>query len=250
MISPKVSVITVCYNSERTIEDTIKSVVRQSYPHVEYIIIDGLSTDGTHNIIDKYREKISLLISEKDEGIYHAINKGIRIASGEIISILNSDDMYMDLNVIRDVVQLFESTRPDAVYADLIYVDKENTDKVLRNWKAGTYREGMFRKGWMPPHPTLFVRKDVYNRFGLFDLQFISAADYEIMLRFIHKHKINIVYLRRTTVKMRMGGMSNISFKNRLRANREDRLAWKINGLKPGLLTLFLKPLSKLIQFF
>ncbi len=248
-MTPKVSIITVCYNSEKTIEDTIKSVVNQSYPNIEYILIDGVSSDNTLTIINKYKKQITKVVSEKDNGIYDAINKGISLATGDIIANLNSDDFYIDNNVIADVVATFEKEKTDTLYADLYYIDAVDTNKIVRYWKSKPYKEGLFLKGWMPPHPTFFVKKEVYQKHGLFDLQFKSAADYEIMLRFIHRYNVSISYLPRVIVKMRVGGMSNSSIKNRLKANQEDRKAWEVNGLKPHVFTLIFKPLSKILQF-
>ena len=245
----KVSIITVCYNSGNTIEDTLLSVINQSYPNIEYIVIDGVSTDNTLSIINKYKDKITKVVSEKDNGIYDAINKGIRLATGDIIANLNSDDFYIDNNVIADVVATFEKEKTSTLYADLYYVDAVDTNKIVRYWKSKQYKEGLFLKGWMPPHPTFFVKKEVYQKYGLFDLQFKSAADYEIMLRFIHRFKASISYLPRVIVKMRVGGVSNSSLKNRIKANQEDRKAWEVNGLKPHTFTLIFKPLSKLLQF-
>ncbi|MBL7893458.1 MAG: glycosyltransferase [Bacteroidia bacterium] len=246
----KVSIITTCKNSESTIEDTIRSVLSQDHPNIEYIIIDGGSTDGTLEIINKYHDRISILISEPDAGFYHAINKGISLATGDIIGNLNSDDFYPSQNIISQVVSAFSNNAIEAVYGDLHYVDKNNTHKIIRNWQAGQYKEGLFLKGWMPPHPTFFVKKDIYKKYGVFNTELKSAADYEIMLRFIHKHKIKIAYLPQVLVKMRVGGKSNVTVINRIKANLEDRKAWKANGLRPRFLTLFLKPLLKLSQYW
>ncbi|PCI99608.1 MAG: glycosyl transferase [Flavobacteriales bacterium] len=245
----KVSIITVCYNSSETIEATIKSVVSQTHNNIEYIIVDGKSTDNTLEIIENYKNNISKIISEKDNGLYDAINKGIELATGEIIAILNSDDLYEDNNVIENIVDLFEKEKLEACYADLVYVDRIDTEKVTRTWKSGSYKDGMFFNGWMPPHPTFFVKKEIYNKYGSFNLELKSAADYEIMLRFIHKHKIKLGYLPRVIVRMRIGGVSNISLINRIKANREDKKAWSINGIKPMPYTLIFKPLSKIGQF-
>lgn len=248
-MNPKVSIITVCYNSASTIKDTIESVVSQTYNNIEYIIIDGKSSDNTLEIVNKYQDKITKIISEKDNGFYDAINKGIKLARGEIIAVLNSDDLYEDNQVIENIVALFGKEKLDACYSDLVYVDRINTKKITRTWKSGYYKDGMFFKGWMPPHPTFFVKKEIYKQFGDFNLEFKSAADYELMLRFIHKHKIKLGYLPRVIVRMRIGGMSNASLINRIKANREDKKAWVINGIKPKSFTLLFKPLSKIGQF-
>ena len=245
----KVSIITISYNSAETIEDTIKSVVGQDYPNIEYIIIDGASKDETLSIIGKYKDKIAKVVSERDKGIYDAMNKGVENATGDIIGILNSDDYYYDESVISEVVRLFEKENTDGLYADLVYVDRADSDKVIRYWKSGEYQPGKFLKGWMPPHPTFFVKKEVYEKFGLYSTDLRSAADYEFMLRVIHKHNISLSYMPRILTKMRVGGMSNVSLKNRWKANMEDRRAWKINGLKPKWYTLTVKPLSKILQF-
>ena len=184
----KFSIITVSYNSIDTIADTVHSVSGQSHPYIEHLIIDGASTDGTLKILDSLKNEIDILISEADKGIYHAMNKGIDKASGEIIGILNSDDIYTDEFVLRDISRLFEDPKIEGVYADLVYVERNNTNKIKRKWISGTL--GDFIKGWMPPHPTFFVRRSVYDKYGTFNLDFTSAADYELMLRFIHKHKI------------------------------------------------------------
>lgn len=246
----KVSIITISFNSEETIEDTIRSVVDQSYSDVEYIIVDGASKDGTMGIVKKYEDGISKTISEPDKGIYDAMNKGVKAATGDVIGILNSDDVYSNSEVLHKIVSKFDKEGSDAVYADLVYVDRQNTDEVKRYWKSGDYKEGIFKRGWMPPHPTFFVKKKCYEKFGVYNTDLKSAADYELMLRFLHKHKISVSYLPEIITKMRVGGESNVSLKNRIRANKEDRLAWKLNGLKPGPLTLTRKPLSKISQFF
>jgi glycosyltransferase involved in cell wall biosynthesis len=242
----KVSIITIAYNSEETIEDTIKSVVNQDYPDIEYIIIDGKSSDRTLEIVEAYKAGVSIVISEKDQGIYDAMNKGVLKATGEIVGILNSDDLYASNDVISNVVRNIEDA--ECLYSDLVYVDRSNTDEVTRYWKSGEYKKGMFKKGWMPPHPTFFVRKTCYNKYGHYSLALKSSADYELMLRFIHKNEISVKYMPLTTIKMRVGGQSNVSVKNRLAANKEDRMAWSMNGLSPGTATIR-KPLSKLTQF-
>ncbi len=246
----KISIITITYNSEDTVEDTIRSVVAQDYPEIEYLVIDGKSRDRTLEIVEKYRERISKLVSEKDKGLYDALNKGVQHATGDVVGMLHSDDIYANSQVISRVAACFANDpQLQGVYADLVFVSRSDTDKVLRTWKSGEYREGAFLKGWMPPHPTFFVRRDCYEKLGGFNTKLKLSADYELMLRFIHKHQIRIAYLPETIVKMRMGGLSNDSFFVKLKANIEDKLAWRLNGLKPGRLTALKKPLSKLGQY-
>jgi len=248
MFQPKLSVITVVFNNVKDIERTILSVLNQTYPNIEYLIIDGLSNDGTTEIIRKYRDRIKL-VSEKDNGIYDAMNKGIGMATGDVIGILNSDDFYTDQHVLTDVAEAFSDPATMTVYADLQYVHADNPDKVLRTWNSGPYRQRKFYYGWMPPHPTFFVRKEVYAKAGLFNLNLRSAADYELMLRVLLKHGFSAHYIPRVMVRMRAGGMSNASLDNRLKANQEDRLAWKLNDLEPYFFTLYIKPLRKIHQY-
>lgn len=245
----KVSIITVSYQSAATIESCIQSVIGQDYPDIEYIVIDGASTDGTLEVISGYRDKIAVVVSEPDEGIYFAMNKGLELATGDVIGMLNSDDLYASNHVISDVVKAMKDSGADSCYGNLVYVDRLQTDKVLRTWKAGDYKKEAFLKGWMPPHPTFFLRRDCYSQFGKFNTVLRTSADYELMLRMLYKHGREAVYLDETLVLMRAGGQSNVSFKNRLKANREDRLAWRLNDLKPGLFTTLRKPLSKIGQF-
>src|SRR3972149_6377074 len=211
----KISIITVCLNSEKTIEKAIQSVLSQNYFDVEYIIVDGQSSDKTLTIIDKYKSKISKLVSEKDKGIYFALNKGIDLATGEVIGILHADDFYADENVLSKVAAKFEEKKCDSMYADLQYM--KDDEKVFRNWKSGEYKEGLFLKGWMPPHPTFFIKKTCSDKFGKFNTDFVSAGDYELMLRMIHKNKISVAYLPEVIVKMRVGGKSNASLMNRIK---------------------------------
>jgi len=249
-MKPKVSIITVSYNAERFIEDTIKSVVNQDYQNIEYIIIDGHSKDNTLKICNQYKDDIDILVSEPDKGIYDAMNKGVQRATGNIVGILNADDFYIDSTVISSVVDTFLETKASCLFADLVYVDQDDTNKITRTWISGEYKQNAFLKGWMPPHPTFFLEKKWYDTYGLYNLDLKSAADYELMLRMIHRYQRQPAYLNKIITKMRVGGVSNSSFKNRIKANKEDRMAWKINGLTPGSLTLIRKPLSKLRQFF
>ena len=244
----KISVITPSYNSARTIDDTLKSVAMQKGVNVEHIIVDGLSTDNTALIVKNYPH-ISRFDSEKDKGIYDAMNKGIERATGDIIGILNSDDVYTHPNVLANVSALFNEGGVDAVYADLEYVKPDDLSKVVRYWRSGEYKMNNFFFGWMPPHPTFFVRRELYEKYGVFNCALKSAADYELMLRFLVKNKVRPAYLPEVIVKMRTGGMSNASLKNRLRANREDREAWRLNAIQPLFFTLFLKPFRKIFQY-
>jgi glycosyltransferase involved in cell wall biosynthesis len=246
----KVSIITICYNSQETLEDTIKSVLAQDYNDIEYIIIDGASKDNTPKIIEKYKNCISHVTSEPDKGIYDAMNKGVEKANGDLVGILNSDDFYANNSVISNIVAAINKNNSDSIYADLVYVDRMNPKKTIRTWRSGEYKHNLFLKGWMPPHPTFFVKKWVYEKYGKYNTSLKSAADYEFMLRVLHKHGISTSYFPETITKMRTGGESNASLNNRLRANSEDRKAWKLNGLKPNLFTLIRKPLSKIKQFF
>ncbi|GAB4024329.1 glycosyltransferase family 2 protein [Spirosoma koreense] len=245
----KVSIITVVYNGAEFIRDCIESILNQTYTNIEYIIVDGNSTDGTVELVQSYGDRIARFISEPDKGLYDAMNKGIGLATGDVIGLLNADDFYRHSRVIEHMVATFERTGSDAVYGDMIYVDREDNRKIKRYWRSGWYRENAFLWGWMPGHLSFFAKRTLYERFGKFRLDMKSAADYELMLRFIHKNKIKLAYMDEVTIVMRMGGISNSSVKNRLRANREDQQAWQINGLKPYFFTFWLKPLRKVNQY-
>lgn len=245
----KISIITVVYNGAATVRDTIESVLAQDYANVEYIIIDGSSRDATVEIVMSYGGRISRFVSEPDAGIYDAMNKGIGLATGEVIGLLNADDMYASGSVLSEVMSKFESDAADAVYGDLLYVDELDPKVVRRNWRAGAYRAGHFLSGWMPPHPTFFIRRKWYEKYGGFRLDMGTAADYELMLRMAHKYEAKLSYVQNVLVHMRMGGASNQNLKNRLLANLSDRKAWKVNELRPHLWTTALKPLRKIMQF-
>jgi len=245
----KITIVTPAYNSAATIRDTLESIQMQDYPDVEHIVVDGVSKDLTAEILAEYPH-VSKVISEPDRGLYDAMNKGVRLATGDVVGILNSDDFYTHPQVLSRVVAKLEEACADALYADLEYVSAIDTSRVVRTWKAGEIKPGCFRLGWMPPHPTFFVRRHLYEQFGLFDLSLRFSADYELMLRFLLKNNVSACYLPETIVRMRTGGASNANWFNRLRANLEDRRAWKMNGLKPNFYTLYLKPLSKIGQYF
>jgi glycosyltransferase len=244
----KISIITATYNSAGTVGDTLKAIAAQQHPDIEHIIVDGGSKDATLDIIAAFPH-VSKLISGKDNGIYDAMNKGIGVATGEVIGILNSDDIYIDSRVLSDVAAVFADPAVMTVYGDLQYVDPDDLQKIRRRWVSGRYKRKNFYYGWMPPHPTFFVRRSVYDRVGVFNLGLRSAADYELMLRILVKFRIAAHYIPRVIVKMRAGGLSNANVFNRLRGNKEDRMAWKLNNLKPYFFTLYLKPLRKIHQF-
>lgn len=247
----KASIITPCFNSVKTIRDTIDSVLSQTHPNIEYIIIDGASTDGTVELVQGYGDKISKFVSERDCGIYDAMNKGIALATGDIIGILNSDDFYADEQVLREVESRFVADPAlEALYADLVYVDPAKSDRVVRYWHSGEYREDSFERGWHPPHPTFFVRREVYEKYGAFDTRFKIAADYELMLRLVHRYHIRVGYLPRVIVKMRLGGESNRSLANVLHANLESIHAWRANSLSFPWIGFWAKPLRKIPQYF
>lgn len=245
----KISIITASYNSAATIADTLRSVAEQDYPNIEHIIVDGVSKDNTLEIVAGFPH-IAKVVSEPDKGIYDAMNKGIQLATGDIIGILNSDDFYTNNAMITSIVKCFQD-KPEieTLYGDLVFVDAQNTDAIKRKWKAGAYHRHNFLYGWMPPHPTFFVRREIYEQNGVFNLCLKSAADYELMLRFLYKNKVSTFYYPKVFVKMRLGGQSTANFKNRFLANREDRKAWEMNDLKPYFYTLYLKPIRKIFQF-
>lgn len=245
----KASIITVTFNSQDTIKSTIESVINQTYNNIEYIIIDGGSTDATIDIIKRYESKIAKWISEKDEGIYDALNKGLRFATGDLVGFLHSDDIYENKNIISQIVNVFNKTNNEIVYGDLIYVYKKDVNKIIRYWRAGEYNYERIKKGWIPPHPTFFTRKELYDKYGYFNSNFKIAADYELMLRLLWLHKINAYYIPSVLVKMRIGGTSNKSLNNILLKSIEDYKiirAYKVGGIS----TLFYKKISKVPQFF
>lgn len=248
-MSIKVSIITVTYNAGRFLEDCLRSVAAQNYGNVEYIVVDGLSSDNTRKIIDFYRDEIHHFISEKDKGMYDALNKGIALATGDIIGTLNADDFFASPDIVAKIASKFEEADAEVLYGSLDYVDPAETQKVLRKWRAKPYSHGMFQYGWMPAHPTFYARRELFLKYGNYKPKYGSAADYELMLRFMHKHKAKSTYLPDVMVKMRTGGMSNSSVKNRVEANKADMEAMKANGITFPRIAAALKPLRKLPQF-
>lgn len=244
----KVSIITVCLNNARFLQSAIESVFNQDYQNIEYIIIDGGSTDGTVDIVKSYGIKISKFISEPDNGIYDAMNKGLNIATGEIIGILNSDDIYYNSHVISNVVGAFEKQNCDIVYGNICYVKQYDLNRVVRVWETSKYISGSFKKGWHPPHPALFVKNKIYHRFGLFNTNFKLAADFELMLRLFEKVNASSYYLPEKLVKMRMGGAST-SLKNLFRQNKECYNAFKVNIIQISPYYFIQRLLPKFFQF-
>ncbi len=246
----KISIITITFNAAATIRTAIESVLSQSYPTLEYLVVDGGSTDGTLEILKEYGTKIQW-VSEPDKGIYDAMAKGVARASGEIIGMVNADDFYPDNQVVQRVADTFlANPELDAVYGDLHYVDAKDEAKVVREWVGGEYKKELFLSGWMPPHPTFFLTKKAYLTYGSYNPIFKSAGDYELMLRMLYKYELKAKYIPHVQMKMRTGGVSNVSLRNRIRANNEDYQAWILNGLTPKWYTRFAKPLSKIRQWF
>ncbi|MBC7934740.1 MAG: glycosyltransferase [Rhizobacter sp.] len=246
----KVSLITVTYNSAVYLEDCIRSVVGQQYHNIEHIIIDGGSTDGTVDIIRNYHSHIAKWISVEDRDMYEAINKGIKMATGDIVGILNSDDVFASNDVIGSIVDCFNEHKLDAVYGDLVYVDKVDTNRIIRYWKGLTYNRFHFLYGWMPAHPTFYLRRELIDEYGGYLSHYYTAADYEFMARYLYRYRISARYLPKLFVKMRVGGQSNITLKSRLRANRRDYLAMKKNQIPFPFFAAILKPIIKLHQFY
>jgi glycosyltransferase involved in cell wall biosynthesis len=245
----KISVITVCFNAVQTLEQTITSVLSQDYPDFEYIVVDGGSKDGTVALLERYADKIRY-ISEKDNGIYDAMNKGVRLASGDVIGVIGADDFYPDCQVLSIVAKGFTEVDTDSVYGDVKFVDPFDTEKVVRFWKDAPYDKANWLKGWMPPHVAFFLKKSAYEMYGLYHTEFTCSGDYELMLRMLYKNDLKAHYIPATLMTMRVGGTSSASLKHRWVANREDRKAWRMNNLKPKWYTLWLKPISKIKQLF
>lgn len=243
----KVSIITSCYNREETIRGAIESVLSQDYNNIEYIVVDGASSDGSLSVINEYHDKITKIISEPDHGMYEAINKGIRMATGDIIGLVHSDDFLYDSHIISAVVEEFKRTNADFLYGDGIYVNAANTDKVVRNWIGGKYYRWKVRCGWLPLHPTCYIRRDVMMREGLYDESYKIAADTDLLVRYLYKAHLRVVYLKRKIIRMRMGGLSTDSEKRKAMWD-EDIRVYTAHGFW-ALPTKIMKMMWKVPQF-
>jgi glycosyltransferase involved in cell wall biosynthesis len=245
----KISIITVCYNAADTLGDTLDSVISQSYSKIEHIIVDGGSVDGTAKIVNEKGQRVAIWRSEPDLGVYDGMNKGLLLASGEIIGFLNADDVYMHPDVLTRVSTTMADPAIDGCYANLVYVDRKHTSHVVRHWTSQNYTPGLFEKGWMPAHPTFFVRKSVYEKLGGFDLRYRLQSDFDLALRFINIHGIRTRYIPEIWVRMRMGGMSNNSILNVIRGNIEAYSSCRANGLNVPPWFILSKMFSRLPQF-
>ncbi|MDD2752162.1 MAG: glycosyltransferase family 2 protein [Candidatus Omnitrophica bacterium] len=243
------SIITVSYNSQDTIRAAIESVLGQSYADIEYLIIDNCSTDATLDIAKGYQDKRIKIVSEKDNGMYHALNRGIKLATGEVVAFLHSDDTYYDKNVIKKIAEVFtHNPQTESCYGNLIYVNRKDNNKIIRFWMAGKFNYSLLASGWMVPHPTFCVRKRVYDKYGLFNLDFKIASDYEIILRFLYKYRISTYYIDETLIKMNLGGNSNRDLWHLFIKSYEDYKIMRIYGISP--LALIKKNLTKASQFY
>lgn len=243
----KVTIITICYNREATIRGAIVSVLSQDYPEIEYIVVDGSSMDSSLSVINEYEEKIDRIVSEPDHGMYEAINKGIRMATGDVIGLVHSDDMLYDRYVISDVVKAFEESSADFIYGDGIYVDSKDTNRMIRNWRGGTYHRRKVRCGWLPLHPTCYIRRDVMMREGLYDESYKIAADSDLLVRYLYKANLKVHYMKRKIIRMRMGGLSTDS-KKRKKMWDEDVRMYKSHGFSP-ISTKIMKMMWKVPQY-
>lgn len=247
----KVSIITVCYNSAATIRDTIESVLAQNYSDIEYIIVDGASKDSTLGIVNEYRDRIAIIISEPDKGIYDAMNKGIKAATGEVIGILNSDDFYESPQAICSVVNAFkENESADLIFGDLVFVKPDNLKKIIRFYSLPKFSAWKLRFGWMPPHPATFIKKKIYDRLGLYKTNFKIAADYELFVRFLLVEKLSFKHIEQVLIRMRSGGASTSGIESSLILNREIIEACKTNNVYTNMLFLLFKIPFKLFELF
>lgn len=243
----KVSIITCCYNRVNTIRGAIESVLTQDYPNIEYIVIDGASNDGSLEVINEYRDRISVIVSEPDHGMYEAINKGIRLATGDIVALVHSDDFLYDDHVVSDVVKEFERSQADFLYADGLFVDADNTDRVVRNWIGGNYKRGKVKFGWLPLHPTCYIKRSIIELLGQYDETYKMAADTDFLIRYLYEARLQVTYLHRYVVRMRMGGMS--TDRSRMKAMwKEDIAIMRKHGFSP-VPTKLMKMMWKVPQF-
>ncbi len=247
----KISIITVCYQADNTLEQTIQSVLAQTHDNIEYLLIDGASTDNTPQILEKYSDQIDIIISEKDKGIYDAMNKGIKLATGDIIGFLNADDLFMHNKVLENIEKILSDPSIDACYADLVYFKvNEGLEKISRYFKSSPFKLGDFGKGWCPPHPTFYVRKSVYQKLGGFNLDYKMGNDVELMMRFLEKENIVAQYLPEVLVKMRLGGVSNQSVRNIYEQNKNILVAAKNLDIHINpLLFILYKVIDRIKQF-
>jgi len=247
----KITVITVVFNAEHTIGDALESVASQTHDDIEHIVIDGASTDGTMRIVEQHRAQLAHIVSEPDTGIYDAMNKGVHLASSQVIGILNADDVYQDDTVLSQVASAHADENIDACYADLVYVRPNDLQKVTRFWRSRDYTPGMCFRGWMPAHPTFFVKKRVYEKVGLFNTELDYQADLEFCARAFEIHQINSIYIPKLWVRMRLGGVTNNSFSTMVKGNWESYQALRAIGLKRNVLWYFLLKFgAKLPQYF
>lgn len=245
----RISVVTAVYNCQDTVAQTLDSVLAQTGVQVEPVIVDGASTDGTRAALERYRSRVPVFISEPDHGIYDALNKGIQRSNGDVIGFLHADDLFAHERVLKKIADAFDETGADAVYGDLVYVDKDDPERVIRYWRAGAFERRRIAHGWMPPHPTFYVKRSVYERFGMFDTRYQIAADYDSIVRFLFVAGISVAYVRDVLVRMRVGGVSNRSLKTIARKSSEDFAILRAHGVG-GLPTLLGKNFSKLGQFW
>lgn len=245
----KVSIITVCYNSGRTIEQTIQSVLSQTYSDIEYIIIDGLSKDNTLSIIDQYRHGISVLLSEKDKGMYNAMNKGIELATGDVIGTLNSDDFFSSDTSVAEIVKAFEENKCDAVFGDIAFVSQSDLQKRTRLYSSKNFTVSRFKYGYMPPHPTFYVKNECYRKYGLYQEDYVIASDYELIMRFLYRYGISYSYIPSVLVLMQPGGVSNKSIYSRYLLNKEIIRACRENGVTTNFGLLAFKYFNKSTEY-
>lgn len=245
----KISVITVSFNSVRTLGDTLESVAAQTHLEVEHIVVDGASTDGTLKIIERYGEHVALLISEPDQGIYDAMNKGLRLATGEVIGFLNADDVYADSGVVERVSAIMAEDDLDALFGDAEFVNPDRPNQPVRRYRSERFRPERIAWGWMPAHPALFLRRRVYESYGLFRTDYRIAGDFEYCARIFHKNTLLYRSLPETLVRMRTGGISTSGWRNTVLLNREVLRACRENGIDTNILKIFSKYPAKLLEF-